>query len=641
MATANQPRDHLGRHDGFNAHGMRPGESPPGVASWRWRRVVLLAISGLLITDGQALGAVIALTVSQFDVPIVATKPDSMDDYSAWAADCQNVHAGQGCSMSGRPNLTSGDRLLSWGLRGDSNNSLIRIEYTGNSGVQLNGVRVSSAQEELGPDEGPRYPEDNPVQFAQDSRTGTGSMVIYEKPSTNTFPLAQHLAEEQRFGVELSGGSRLSTETGDDDMAVLQKTGSYVGTDATGANYIRDMSFDTEYVFNTPITLQQNDIIFLRFFESTWDNSIFFGLQGGAPDAYYGSMQVELLSPLASGPSISVETGPGVPATPTLPLFARAGSGEDATARLSVTNTGEAGSTLTTQFSDFYGIPYANARGGLTASPASSQAEESLAVADDQGTPSMDRGFTLTPATELAWDTSPNPNGTHGIFIGPSAQSITHNDPGETSPIEIGVMGTTVGPVLGLTTGTNIPMEIAARTPYGGTINIGELEVGGGEIQRDLLLANVFGERIGDLTTLTVSIIGIGGVDSSYFCFVLTDGSCNPGSAYPIDADGQRFLANDPNAGNDTLALTIRFLGTNLDPGRYTADLYFLTDMNRSFGLSANRIDFPIAGSIIASGIPIPTTVWLFSAGVISLLVSRRRQPRRLLETNPPNGAGF
>jgi hypothetical protein len=70
------------------------------------------------------------------------------------------------------------------------------------------------------------------------------------------------------------------------------------------------------------------------------------------------------------------------------------------------------------------------------------------------------------------------------------------------------VTGSAVGPVLGVSLDATDPLDPAQNFAYDATIDLGDIAVDGGALTRELVLANLFGTDLDDLTTLSIEISG-------------------------------------------------------------------------------------------------------------------------------------
>lgn len=529
--------------------------------------------------------------VANSDSPVIVrdtSRPYNTTYYTAWSSECQNVNGATGsCSATGSPSSTTRDMLFSWGLNGAAVNSQLRLVYTGATSqvlksITLKSMSVGAGGVMLGPAGGWEGLAPGAVNMQ-----GFGAMVVYEQIAGSPQPgsiisAKPHAADEQRVGLRVL---RSGAEVGrlDDQGVLTGLTSAYTNPEGFIAQEV-----DRTFVFTTPITVQPGDAVALSFFESLWQNANYgFPPELSFPDAYYGPMTASLDT---IAPQLT-STSP----------FGNQRAGTTVSGNVQVTNTGDTGTLLRGAFL----APGSDASGQIT--PQSAGVQDF--APDEEGLPagvSTSRTFTYV-ADDLGWDHTGE---------GPGAaltQSLTSNIGGQS----VQVAGQTAGPVLALTTDATIPNDVARRLPYGNSIDLGEVEVNQAVVQ-DLLLANVFGTALGNVTTLTVFNVAITGANAAYFCII-----SGPDCLSSIGTTASPFTTL---TAQQSRSLQVRF-----QPGAvgidFTATLSFLTDMNRSFNLAAgdsgNTIIFNLLGDGTGTPTPVPATALLLLAGLASLRLWR------------------
>lgn len=565
------------------------GHGRPAVASgWIARLLVPVLVS--LAPPGAATLMHARVSDVGAGTPVVYLNPPSVDSfpydvkpYTDWAEDCANVVDGSSCTRGSGPSTTWNNMLFSWGEEGDTRNSSLRVTYIGTASAEVASLTLASIPGTddqpnlLGPAAGWKG-----LQEPKGDTQGFGSMVVYEQPASGLFEpapaLRNHSPAQQRVTISLQqvGGSLTELLSNQAIFTSATSSDRYLNADETG--FVRH-PVDRTFEFVTPVTLGTNDRLILRFFESTWDNSAYTG-DAPLPDAYYGPMSVTLNAPAADAPAITVATAPT--------LIGRAGT-DPITATMTVTNTGDPGTTLNGQFNAVVDQP------NLTASP---NADQPFAVT--QGAAGASRGFSFTPQAALGLATATPQT----VSLD---QTITHDDANVASPLTETVTGTTVGPVLGLSRGATDPLDAAQALPYESTIDLGSIAIDQGPTFVDLVLANVFGQAFGNnLTGLSVFNIGI----------FADAGFTQPSTLFRI-ASGDFTGTLEAQ----TQAPTLRIAFDPVEVGFFTGFLRFSTDMNRAFGDQTNPfpINFTLQGRGTSGPVPVPATLLLLCAGLLAM----------------------
>ena len=521
-----------------------------------------------------------SVTSANLGEQMSATNTAGIEYWTDYSSDCENISGSTTTCPGGflqYPLPNPDTMLFSWGDSTNSSallppNSILQIRNDGADSFELRSITLTSTQSRVGPTAGPEA--GGPYTPA----TGTGSMVAYEQPSASSSnnALQNHLVEQQRVDITVNGAGLTNQQ-------VINATGNYIDDTNTG---IVQYGFATAFDFDTPLQLDSGDSIELRFYESVWDNRNVGNT--GFPDAYYGAMDF-ILNP---EPEVDANDPD---------IVARAGTGT-VSIDMSVTNAGDLGTILNGQFD-----AVANVANLTTADPENPVDITALAPPlPGQAAATAIRQFEFTPLASLGLSTA-DVQTTAAI-----AQHITTNDPNNPL-ITRELIGRTVGPVLGVNTGSGDALDPAEAVPYSGTIDLGDIDIGAGGLSMDLILANVFGSpQPGDLTTLSIFNIGIEDDPNNYFS-ILSGGVTSGDPALRI-------------AAQDTASNLLRILFDPSTIGDFTATLRFTTDMNSAYDTaSADDIVFTLQGTGISTPAPIPATLWLLGAGLMGLAGLRRR----------------
>jgi opacity protein-like surface antigen len=133
------------------------------------RSLIASAIAAALA--GAVLPAAAVITADFGSIGAEVSVASNTAAYDTWAQDCPNVenNTGVGCSGS---TLNSDNTLFFWGLRGEGNNTVVELTYTGTETIQgVSGLRFrtdpATVGTPLGPEDGPRPVTD----FLGDKRT--------------------------------------------------------------------------------------------------------------------------------------------------------------------------------------------------------------------------------------------------------------------------------------------------------------------------------------------------------------------------------------------------------------------------------------------------------------------------------------
>jgi hypothetical protein len=569
----------------------------------RRRRVAALgavwAFLGCVATGGAYATVVRTYDVAPGTPFLVDMDPTYWTNYSST---CDG--SGGGCLPANQPPSNPDTLLFSWGVTGDSDNSLLEMSYAGAS-FKLGEIkfRTNPNGEALGP---------NPPLFGYNPPQGFGTMVAYERnafsvldPSTGV-----HYVTDQRMDITVLDG-------GGDPLPGMQKTDLVVATGFAGdvmdsttdffvggnplepdtggfAQWSFDRSFDLS---DLNLTVESGYKFQFRFYEAAnrYNNVVSAVGDPDGPDAYYGDFFL----------TISPATSPELQVTDI--DFDNVRAGTSATPLdMTASNVNPTSGDLTdVTFLDTASAP------GLTGAPSAPTAPVNLVGSD-----TAVRTFSYT-APDLG------KNDTQGQDLA-ATQAVT-SGPGSQSE-DGAISGTSVGPVLGVALDDASPNvgNPAEWFDYGSTIDLGGVAVDGDSFVKELVLANLFDTDLLNDTDLTFYNVGISDDPGGFFSIV-------SGTAPSVEA---KLSAQDEL----TTLLQIAFDRQGSALKVWTATLSFLTDQNRTFGacdgvanLTLNCLDNG-AGSLLtftlrvtASEVPVPGVLALVAIGLISFGVTRRR----------------
>jgi len=555
-----------------------------GITSGSAPRRAVLSIAVALVMAAGGAQATMTLSIGDSDFGSALMAGSGVSYWTDYSENCQNVVGGNVCSLGGVggvPAANPSSMLFSWGTATDTSvNSILEVTYTG-AGAALTSITLGGSQSGLGPAGGPTPSMGGPYV----PPTGAGSMVAYEQASsggTNN-ALFNHNASEQRVNIAIGGTPVRSNQLVIDGLVADQDSPYYELPAGATSLAIVQYDFTTQFDFATPIELSTNDVIEFRFYESDWDNSnIGDSTSQRFPDAYYGPMEVTFAGEPAATSELAVTPNPSLD-------FGnlRAGDGGPATGSLTAENVGsntitgsfEAPTGDTTQigFTDPSGAGFGLGAGATHPRDYSFDASDVALGLSDTGA----QTFSLTQ--DVTSDADINPDATRTVT------------------------GSAVGPVLGVSLDATDPLDPAQNFAYDATIPLGDIAVDGGALTRSLVLANLFGTDLADLTTLSIFNIGLIGDDAALFSIV---GAGSPGSLL-AQKDSELMIAFDPD-----------------ELGSFSTTLYFETDMNNPFGVPGTCsstgsdigngcLEFTLTGSGTPSAAPVPGSLLLFMAGAL------------------------
>lgn len=543
-----------------------------------------------------------SFTADELNQWLVATETNrSQQAWTDWSQNCDTVVEGPGCSLgSGGGFPTPANRrptIFSWGEYEHEQNSVLRIRAA--EDVIIESISLRSAEAGLGPVNGPK-PLDG-IAFG-DTRTGQGTMVVYEQPVLPAPPgsvnaLSEHQIQEQLLAIEFWGPNNVLLNNSIVDRPVLPDTmtGHYTFIDEEGLLGIRQFSFENTYRLDTPVFLPAGGEIDIRFYEQIWNN---FGVwDDGFPDAYYGGLQVNLNLQPTELPTLAL----------TSVEFGEVRAGTSASADMIAYNSG--GGSLDGQFNTFV------APDVFSADPDGVQPFEGLSGGTTGTT--AGRQFQFSPA-ELAWNSvAPVEVSATQVATVDAATTATNTE------ASADISGTGVGPVFSLARAGQDPLDVNKVVRYVFTdgvqtergifqVDLSDIDIASPAFARALLLGNLFGEAFGDETLLSIYNIGIDQAFGNPDFFQIVSGAPGPGEQIDIQAGEQ---ALDP-------------LGIGFDPtaaGTFRAWLFFDTNMNRVLNPDTDdlyRITFEL---FYQNQVPVPPTPLLIAGGLFGLFRLRQR----------------
>ncbi len=578
--------------------------------------------------------------------------------YNDWLATCTNVTAGVGTCGSASAPLDSDTTLFFWDSAGDSDNSVIQAQWTDPAkSVPITQVRIStplSATELIGVPGGPsdlQTTTGTNVSFAAgEASQGQGVFLAYGRNvydgtldpgdliGPNDF-LATNAAVQPafisfQFGVTMPGRAQQSR---------LHQTNPFqyynpLGADTAVPDALKPDNVDLTIGIGDAVQLQQGQSVEVELFAvGGFDPNGQPQIPGDVPVGISDDLAIEFLTEV-----LDVTQGVGdLTFSPT-----RAGTVNGDKVSLTATSDGTASTELDGQF-DAFAESAIKVQGSPAATPFT------LAAPGTSGD-STDRVYELD-ASGIAL-TLDDAGKTGDDFKSSGAQAVRHTGLAAADVVyNRTIQGEVVGPVLGVEGKMN-PDDPAATLEYGSTINLSTItdpvdakacnqgSVGGCPTL-ELAIGNLFGEALGDLTSLSIRNIALGGPGAAFFNLFADD--CSSGTDY---TESGVLTQGDATGGFDFPGLCVTFTPPASDPGtgtadlsgvaatvdrQFTATLTLFSDMNREFetfndGESTTLYNLSAwARYSSPSTAPLPAPLALLAAGLVGLAGVRARLGQR------------